>query len=98
MTFEEVGKSFGDLKYIGSSKETLLVQFITNARAMRRELKEIQSHLKGSTPRGLHVGLLVIALLNIQQESRPAEERNDFPDFLHRTAHILESGANPQPK
>src|SRR5437016_7831447 len=51
MTFEEVGKSFGDLKYIGSSIEKLLVQFITNARAMRREPKEIQPQLKRSTPR-----------------------------------------------
>src|SRR5207245_9142416 len=63
MTFEEVGKSFGDLKYIGSSMEKLLVQFITNARAMRREPKEIQPHLKRSTPREHYFGLLGIAIL-----------------------------------
>src|SRR2546428_7300347 len=51
MTFEEVGKSFGDLKYIGSSIEKLLVQFITNARAMRRQLNEIPSQLNGASPR-----------------------------------------------
>src|SRR3989442_4959369 len=36
MTFEEAGKSFGDLQYISSSIEKLLGQFITHARAMRR--------------------------------------------------------------
>src|SRR5712692_5105274 len=33
MTVEEVETSFGDLKYIGSAIEKLLVQFISNARA-----------------------------------------------------------------
>src|SRR5256885_4445175 len=63
MTLEEVGESFGDLKYIGSSIEKLLVQFITNARAMRREAEEKQSHLMGSTPREHPVGLFWIAAL-----------------------------------
>src|SRR2546426_10039797 len=98
MTFEEVGKSVGDLKYIGSSIEKLLVQFITNARAMRRELKEIQSHLKGSTPRVHHFGLLGIAVLERYQAALSAEGRIDFSDMLHRAADILESGTNPLPK
>ena len=98
MTFEEVGKSFGDLKYIGSSIEKLLVQFITNARAMRRELKEIQPHLKGSTPRVHHFGLLGIAVLERYQAALSAEGRIDFSDMLHRAADILESGTNPLPK
>src|SRR3989440_3178098 len=98
MTLEEVGKSFGDRKYIGSSVERLLVQFITNARAMRRELKEIQSHLKGSTPRVHHFGLLGIAVLERYQAALSAEDRIDFSDMLHRAADILESGTNPLPK
>src|SRR3989440_8424666 len=98
MTLEEVGKSFGDLKYIGSSIERLLVQFITNARALRRELKEIQSHLKGSTPRVHHFGLLGIAVLERYQAALSAEDRIDFSDMLHRAADILESGTNPLPK
>ncbi len=98
MTFEEIGKSFGDLKYIGSSIEKLLVQFITNARAMRREPKEIQPHLKRSTPRVHHFGLLGIAVLERYQAALSAEGRIDFSDMLHRAADILESGTNPLPK
>src|SRR2546421_8948511 len=98
MTFEEVGKSFGDLKYIGSSIEKLLVQFITNARAMRREPKEIQPQLKRSTPRVHHFGLLGIAVLERYQAALSAEGRIDFSDMLHRAADILESGTNPLPK
>ncbi len=98
MTFEEVGKSFGDLKYIGSSIERLLVQFITNARAMRREPKEIQPHLKGSTPRVHRFGLLGIAVLERYQAALSAEGRIDFSDMLHRAADILEGGTNPLPK
>ncbi len=98
MTFEEVGKSFGDLKYVGSSMEKLLVQFITNARAMRREPKEIQPHLKRSTPRVHHFGLLGIAVLERYQAALSAEGRIDFSDMLHRAADILESGTNPLPK
>src|SRR6266566_3484778 len=98
MTLEEVGESFGDLKYIGSSIEKLLVQFITNARAMRREPKEIQSHLKRSTPRVHHFGLLGIAVLERYQAALSAEGRIDFSDMLHQAADILESGTNPLPK
>src|SRR3989442_11577288 len=98
MTFEEVGKSFGDLKYIGSSIEKLLVQFITNARAMRREPKEIQQHLKMSTPRVHNFGLLGIAVLERYQAALSAEGRIDFSDMLHRAADVLESGTNPLPK
>src|SRR5947209_6007727 len=98
MTFEEVGKAFGDLKYIGSSVEKLLVQFITNARAMRREPKEIQPQLKRSTPRVHHFGLLGIAVLERYQAALSAEGRIDFSDMLHRAADILESGTNPLPK
>jgi len=98
MTFEEVGRSFGDLKYIGSSIEKLLVQFITNARAMRREPKEIQSHLKRSTPRVHHFGLLGIAVLERYQAALSAEGRIDFSDMLHQAADILESGTSPLPK
>ena len=98
MTLEEVGESFGDLKYIGSSIEKLLVQFITNARAMRREPKEIQSHLKRSTPRVHHFGLLGIAVLERYRAALSAEGRIDFSDMLHRAADILESGTNPLPK
>src|SRR2546425_426120 len=98
MTFEEVGKSFGDLKYIGSSIEKLLVQFITNARAMRHQPKEIQPHLKGSTPRVHHFGLLGIAVLERYQAALSAEGRIDFSDMLHRAADILGGGTNPLPK
>src|SRR5439155_300689 len=98
MTFEEVGTSFGDLKYIGSSIEKLLVQFITNARAMRREPKEIQPQLKTSTPRVHHFGLLGIAVLERYQAALSAEGRIDFSDMLHQAADILESGTNPLPK
>src|SRR3989442_4621615 len=78
MTLEEVGKSFGDLKYIGSSIEKLLVQFITNARAMRREPQEIQTQLKRSTPRGHHIGLLGIAVLVRYHSARIAASPIDF--------------------
>jgi DNA helicase-4 len=98
MKFEEIGKSFGDLKYIGSSVEKLLVQFITNARAMRREPKEIQPHLQGTTPRVHHFGLLGIAVLERYQAALSAEGRIDFSDMLHRAADILETGTNPLPK
>src|SRR5438094_7881796 len=60
MTFEEVGKSFGDLKYIGSSIEKLLVQFITNARAMRREPKEMIYLLRREIQRVQYFGCLGI--------------------------------------
>src|SRR5205809_5568145 len=98
MTFEEVGKSFGDLKYIGSSIEKLLVQFITNARAMRRQPKEIQPHLKRSTPRVHHFGVLGIAVLERYQAALSAEGRIDFSDMLHRPADIFEGRTNPLPK
>src|SRR2546428_5254543 len=98
MTFEEIGKSFGDLKYIGSSIEKLLVQFITNARAMRREPKGIQPQPKRSTPPGNHFGLLGISVLERYQAALSAEGRIDFSDMLHRAADILETGTNPLPK
>ena len=98
MTVEEVGKSFGDLKYIGSAIEKLLVQFITNARSLRRPPNEIQSHLKASTPRVHHFGFLGIAVLERYQAALSAEGRIDFSDMLHRAADILESGSNPLPK
>src|SRR2546426_6020509 len=97
MTFEEVGRSFGDLKYIGSSIEKLLVQFITNARAMRREPKEIQPQLQRSTPRVHHFGLLGIAVLERYQAALSEEGRIDFSDMLHQAADILERGTNPLP-
>jgi len=46
MTSEELGKTVGDMKYVGSSIEKLLVQFIVNARALRRTPAEIRHHLK----------------------------------------------------
>lgn len=98
MTLEEVGKSFGDLKYIGSAIETLLVQFIANARALRRAPNEIPSHLKGATPRVHHFCLLGIAVLERYQAALAAEGRIDFSDMLHRATDILESGTNPLPK
>src|SRR2546426_11792278 len=73
MTFEEVGKSFGDLKYIGSSIEKLLVQFITNARAMRRRRKEIQSHAKGRQPRRHPFGRRWIEVLGASPAPRAAD-------------------------
>jgi DNA helicase-4 len=98
MTVEEVGKSFGDLKYIGSAIEKLLVQFITNARTLRREPNEILPHLKGTTPRVHHFGLLGIAVLERYQAALSAEGRIDFSDMLHQAADILEGGTNPLPK
>src|SRR2546421_6705791 len=78
MTLEEVGESFGDLKYIGSSIEKLLVQFITNARAMRRETKEIQTHPKRSTPPVYPFWLLRNAVLERKPEALSAEGRIEF--------------------
>ncbi len=98
MTVEDMGKSFGDLKYIGSAIEKLLVQFITNARAMRREPNEIRSHLKHATPRVQQFGLLGIAVLERYQAALSAQGRIDFSDMLHRAADILESGTGPLPK
>ena len=98
MTFEEIGKSFGDLKYIGSSIEKLIVQFITNARAMRRQPMEIPPQLKRSTPRVHNFGLLGIAALERYQAALSGEGRIDFSDMLHRAADILEGGTNPLPK
>jgi DNA helicase-4 len=98
MTVEEVETSFGELKYIGSAIEKLLVQFITNARTMRRDPNEIRSHLQRTTPRVHHFGLLGIAVLERYQAALSAEGRIDFSDMLHRAADILEGGTNPLPK
>ncbi|HKZ90475.1 MAG TPA: UvrD-helicase domain-containing protein, partial [Thermoplasmata archaeon] len=98
MTFDELEKTFGDLKYIGSSIEKLLVQFITNARALRRTPDEIRTHLAGVPPRVYHFGLLGIAVLGRYEAALAAEGRIDFSDMLHRAADLLERGVSPLPK
>lgn len=98
MTLEDLQKAFGDMKYIGSAIEKLLVQFITNARSLRREPKEIRSHLDGATPRVYHFGLLGAAVLERYEASLAVEDRIDFSDMLHRASDILERGVNPLPR
>lgn len=98
MTLAELEKSVGDLRYIGSGIESLLVQFITNARALRRSSDQIRERLRKATPRVAHFGLLAIAVLERYEAQLRAEGRIDFSDMLHRAADLLEDGANPLPK
>lgn len=98
MTFDELETTLGDVKYIGSAIEELLVEFITNARSMRHTPEEIRKHLHGTSPRVHHFGLLGIAVLNRYRAALAGEGRIDFADMLHRAADILESGTNPLPK
>src|SRR5207245_646852 len=94
----ELEKSLGDLKYIGSAIEALLVQFLTNARSLRRTAEQVQERLRKATPRVQHFGHLGIAVLNRYEAQLRSEGRIDFPDMLHRAADLLESGRNPLPK
>jgi len=98
MTFDDLETTVGDMKYIGSAIEELLVEFITNARSLRRPPEEIHRRLRSATPRVHHFGLLGIAVLARYEAALSAEGRIDFSDMLHRAADILESGANPLPK
>ncbi len=98
MALEELEPVLGDLKYIGSAIEQLLVQFVSNARSLRLKPDEIRSRLGRASPRVRHFGLLGIAVLR-QYEARLAEEgRIDFSDMLHRAADELEAGTNPLPR
>ncbi len=98
MTFDEFETTIGDMKYIGSAIEELLVEFITNARSLRLTPDEIRKRLVNATPRVHHFGLLGIAVLGRYESALSAEGRIDFSDMLHRAADILEGGANPLPK
>jgi DNA helicase-4 len=98
MTFDELEKVLGDMKYIGSAIERLLVQFLANARSLRLRPDEIRRRLKGATPRVHHFGLLGIAVLERYEAALAAEGRIDFSDMLHRAADILENGVSPLPK
>ena len=98
MTFEELETTVVDMKYIGSAIEELLVEFITNARSMRRTPEEIRKHLRDTSPRVHHFGLLGMAVLVRYEAALGAEGRIDFSDMLHRAGDILESGTNPLPK
>src|SRR5256712_11721743 len=98
MTLAELEQSLGDLKYIGSAVEALIVQFLTNARALRRGPDEIRDRLRKATPRVAHFGRLGSAILELYEAQLVAERRIDFSDMLHRAADLLEHGANPLPK
>jgi len=98
MTYAELAKAFGDMKYIGSAIEQLLVNFLANARALRRTPDEIRQRLDKATPRVHHFGLLGIAILQRYEARLAAEGRIDFSDMLHRAADALEGGTNPLPK
>ena len=98
MTFDELETTVGDMKYVGSAIEELLVEFITNARSMRRIPEEIRKHLRDTSPRVHHFGLLGMALLERYEAAIAAEGRIDFSDMLHRAGDILESGTNPLPQ
>ncbi len=98
MTLEELGTVVGDLKYIGSAIEELLVQFISNARSLRLGPEEIRQRLAQTTPRVHHFGLLGVAFLQHYEAALAEETRVDFSDMLHRAADLLEAGKNPLPK
>ncbi len=98
MTFAELGTAIGDMKYIGSAIEELLVEFITNARSMRHTSEEIRTNLRDTSPRVYHFGLLGIAVLERYEAALSTEGRIDFSDMLHRAGDILESGTKPVPK
>ncbi len=98
MTYAEFTKALGDMKYIGSAIEQLLVNFLANARALRRTPDEIRQRLDKATPRVHHFGLLGIAILQRYEARLAAEGRIDFSDMLHRAADALEGGTNPLPK
>ena len=98
MTFDEFEGVIGDLKYIGSAIERLLVQFISNARSLRLKPEEPRARLVRASPRVYHFGLLGIAVLQRYEAALTEEGRIDFSDMLHRAADILERGTNPLPK
>ncbi len=98
MTWEELEAALGDWKYIGSSIEQLVVQFISNARSLRRTPEEIRKRLGSANPRVYHFGLLGIAVLQRYEAALAEEGRIDFSDMLHRAADVLEGGTNPLPR
>ena len=98
MTLDELEGVLGDLKYIGSAIEQLLVQFLSNARSLRLKPEEIRSRLEKASPRVHHFGLLGIAVLERYEAALADEGRIDFSDMLHRAADVLEGGTNPLPK
>ncbi len=98
MTLGEVEKAAGDMKYVGSAIEKLLVQFLANARALRRTPAEIRARLAKATPRVYHFGLLGSAVLERYEARLAAEGRIDFSDMLHRAGDILAGGTNPLPR
>ena len=98
MTYEELETALGDLKYVGSAIERLLVQFLVNARTLRRTPDEIRRRLGRTTPRVHHFGLLGSAVLERYEAGLAAEGRIDFADMLHRAADVLEAGAHPLPR
>jgi DNA helicase-4 len=98
MTFDELETTIGDMKYIGSAIERLLVQFITNARSLRYAPDAVCGRLRDTTPRVYHFGLLGMAVLARYEAALSTEGRIDFSDMLHRAADILERGTNPLPK
>jgi DNA helicase-4 len=98
VTYVDLEKVLGDMKYIGSAIERLVVQFIANARSVHLRPDEICERIKGATPRVHHFGHLGIAVLERYEAALSAEGRIDFSDMLHRAADILEKGVNPLPK
>lgn len=97
MTLDESEGVLGDLKYIGSALEQLLVQFLSNARSLRLKPEEIEARLARSSPRVHHFGRLGVAVLRQYEAALSEEGRIDFSDMLHRAADALESGRNPLP-
>ena len=98
MSPAEILKALGHMKYIGSAIEHLLVNFLANARALRRTPDEIRQRLASTTPRVHYFGRLGIAVLERYNAALAAEGRIDFSDMLHRAADTLEGGTNPLPK
>lgn len=98
MTLEELEQVLGDLKYIGSAIEELLVQFISNARSLRLTPEAIEARLGRSRPRVRSFGLLGIEVLRRYEAALTQEGRIDFSDMLHRAADVLEGGTNPLPR
>lgn len=98
MALEEMEQVLGDLKYIGSSIEQLLVQFLSNARSLRAKPDGIRDRLERATPRVRHFGLLGTAVLLRYESTLTEEGRIDFSDMLHRAADVLETATNPLPR
>lgn len=98
MTVKELESVVGDLKYIGSAIEQLVVQFLSNARSLRLKPEEIRKRLAKASPRVHRFGLLGVAFLQRYEAALAEEGRIDFSDMLHRAADLLEGGANPLPR